>query len=317
MKLSRRSALVTAAFLLVLSSPALNAQKLTAADAQATTLDDRRKALNAVFLDYWEDQMKIYPEYASTIGDNRYNDKVTDYSVKAVNDDLAREQEILMRLAAIDPSGFTDQEKTSRELLLASLAEDQEAADFKEWEMPVNQMSGIYDYYPDLVAQLSFTTVKDYDDWIARLHALPSSFAQTIDNMSMGIQDRRVPPKYLLEKTLAQVETLAEQKPEESPLALPLKKFPSTIPAAEQTRIRTEMLAAIEKEVLPAYQHFARFMKVSYVPAGRMEPGISALPDGAKYYKYLIRHSTTTNLTADQIHQIGLGRGEEGRGGDA
>ena len=306
MKLNVRSTLVSAAFLLLVCAPALRAQKLTAANAQATTLEDRRKALNTVFHDYWEDQMKTYPEYASTIGDNRYNDKVTDYSVKAVNDELEREQDLLMRLAAIDPAGFTDQEKTSRDMLLASLTEDQESTEFKEWEMPVNQMSGIYDYYPDLVAQLSFTTVKDYDDWIARLHALPTAFEQTIDNMSLGIQDGRVPPKYLLEKTLAQVETLAEQKPEESPLALPLKKFPTTISAADQTRIRTEMLDAIEKEVLPAYQHFARFMKVSYVPAGRTEPGIGALPDGAKYYKYLIHHSTTTNLTADQIHQIGL-----------
>jgi len=306
LKLTLRSTVVSAVFLLLVFLPALRAQKLTAANAQATTLEDRRKALNAVFHDYWEDVLKTYPEYASTLGDNRCNDKVTDYSVKAYNDDMAREQEFVMRLAAIDPAGLTDQEKTSREMLLAALTEDQEAADFKEWEMSVNQMSGIYDYYPDLVAQLSFTTVKDYDDWIARLHALPNAFEQTTTNLSLGIQDGRVPPKYLLEKTLAQVETLAEQKPDESPLALPLKKFPAAIPAADQARIRTEMLAAIEKEVLPAYQRFARFMKVSYVPAGRTEPGISALPDGAKYYKYLIHHSTTTNLTADQIHQIGL-----------
>ncbi len=148
MKLNVRSTLVSAAFLLVVFVPGLRAQKLTAANAQATSLEDRRKALDAVFHDYWEDQMKTYPEYASSIGDKRYNDKVTDYSVKAVNDEMAREQEILMRLAAIDPAGFTDQEKTSRDMLLASLTEDQEAAEFKEWEMPVNQMGGIYDDYP-------------------------------------------------------------------------------------------------------------------------------------------------------------------------
>ena len=317
MKLIVRSTLVSAAFLLLVFAPALRAQKLTAANAQATSLDDRRKALDVVFHDYWEDQMKTYPEYASTIGDNRYNDKVTDYSVKAVNDDMAREQEILMRLAAIDPAGFTDQEKTSRDMLLASLTEDQESTEFKEWEMPVNQMSGIYDYYPDLVAQLSFTTVKDYDDWIARLHALPTAFEQTITNMALGIQDGRVPPKYLLEKTLTQVETLAQQKPEESPLALPLKKFPATISAADQARIRTEMLAAIEKEVLPAYQHFARFMKVSYVPAGRTEPGIGALPDGAKYYKYSDSPLDDNQPDRGPDSPDRPGRGEEGRGSDA
>ncbi len=99
---------------------------------------------------------------------------------------------------------------------------------------------------------------------------------------------------------------LAGQKPEDSPLALPLKKFPASIPAAEQERISSEMLDAISKEVLPAYQRFARFIEVSYVPAGREKPGIDSLPDGASYYQFLIKRTTTTNLTAEQIHQIGL-----------
>ena len=132
--------------------------------------------------------------------------------------------------------------------------------------------------------------------------------------MSLGIDDKRVPPKYLLEKTLDQVKQLANQKPEDSPLALPLKKFPSSISAAEQTRIKTEMLVAISKQVLPAYQRLARFLEVSYIPAGRAEPGISSLPDGTAYYKFRIKASTTTNLTADQIHQIGLGEVKKDEG---
>ncbi len=118
-------------------------------------------------------------------------------------------------------------------------------SEFKAWEMPVNQMGGIYSEYPQLVAQLSFTTVKDYDDWIARLHAIPNAFDQVTTNMSIGIDDKRVPPKYLLEKTLEQVKQLANQKPEDSPFALPFKKFPASVSAAEQERIKKEMLAAI------------------------------------------------------------------------
>ncbi len=240
------------------------------------------------------------------IGDKRYNDQVSDYSVKAYNEGLAREQGFLLRLAAIDPAGLTDQEKTSRDLLLRQFTEDQEAAEFKEWEMPVNQMGGIYSTYPQLVAQLSFTTVKDYDDWIARLHAIPTAFEQVTTDMSIGVDDHRVPPKYLLEKTLEQVRQLASQKPEDSPLALPLKNFPAAIPAAEQERIKDETLKAIAKQVLPAYQRFARFLEVTYIPAGREQPGIATLADGAKYYAFSIRRTTTTDLTAEQIHQIGL-----------
>ncbi|HEY1161225.1 MAG TPA: DUF885 domain-containing protein, partial [Terracidiphilus sp.] len=246
------------------------------------------------------------PEFASTLGDKRYNDQISDYSVKAYNERLAREQAFLLRLAAIDPAGFTDQERISQDLLLRRFALDQEAAEFKEWEMPVNQMAGIQTTYPQLVAQLSFTTVKDYDDWIARLHAIPKAFDQVATNMSIGIDDHRVPPKYLLEKVLDQVKDLANRKPEDSPFAQPLKSFPAAIKAAEQERIKADMLDAIAKEVLPAYLRFARFLEVSYIPAGREQPGISALPDGAKYYQFLIRRTTTTDLTADQIHQIGL-----------
>jgi uncharacterized protein (DUF885 family) len=226
--------------------------------------------------------------------------------VQAVNDELAREQKFLLKLAAIDSTGFTDQEKISQDLLIRKFEMDQEAAEFKEWEMPVNQMGGIYSDYPQLVAELSFTTVKDYDDWIARLHALPTAFRQVTENMAIGMENGRVPPKYLLQKALDQVKELANQKPEDSPLALPLKKFPASIPAADQQRIKTEMLDAIAKEDLPAYLRFARFLEVSYVPAGREKPGIDSLPDGKKYYEFLIRRTTTTDLTAAQIHQIGL-----------
>ena len=300
--------------LLLATIPALHAQ-LTAGPAgqnsagqpaAPASLADRRQALNDLFHDYWEDKLKHDPEFASAIGDMRYNDQVDDYSVAAVNDWLAREQRLELRLAAIDPTGFTDQEKTSQELLLREFDLDEEGAEFKEWEMPVNQMEGIYANYPQLVAELSFKTVKDYDDWIARLHAIPHAFDQVTDNMSIGMDDHRVPPKNLLQKTLEQVNQIANQKPEDSPLALPLKNFPASISAAEQARIKGEMLDAIAKEVLPAYRRFARFLEVSYIPAGRDKPGIDALPDGQKYYQFLIKRTTTTDLTAAQIHQIGL-----------
>jgi len=291
---------------LLLSSLFSHAQAASASPAQPGSVEDRRKALNALFHDYWEANLKHSPEFASSIGDKRYNDQIDDNSVRSINDWLAAEQNYLLQLAAIDPTGLTDQEKTSRDLLMRELAEDEEGAEFKEWEMPVNQMGGIYSEYPRLVAQLRFTTVKDYDDWIARLHAIPKAFDQVSANMSIGIDDKRVPPKFLLEKTLDQVKQLASQTPEESPLALPLKSFPPTISSSEQARIRQETLDAIGKEVLPAYLRFARFLEVGYIPAGRTQPGISALPDGAKYYAYHIRRSTTTDLSAEKIHQIGI-----------
>ena len=272
----------------------------------AASVEDRHKALQALFQQFWDEQLEYAPEFASTIGDKRFNDRVTDRSVKAYNDHLGRERALLLKLAAIDPTGLNDQDKISQELLIRQISEDDEASGFKEWEMPINQMGGIYSEYPQLVEQLSFETVKDYEDWIARLKAIPGAFDQVITNMSMGIDDHRVPPRFLLEKTLGNVKQLAEQKAEDSPLALPLKKFPASIGTPDQDRLKKDMLNVISKQVLPAYGRLAHFMEATYIPAGRAEPGIWSIPDGRKYYEFLIRQSTTTNLSADQIHQVGL-----------
>jgi len=302
---SSLSVLASSALLLLAAVHPLRSQPSSAAPSPAA-IEQNRKAADQLFKDYWEENLKHNPELASSLNDKRYNDQISDYSVKAYNENLAREQDLLMKLAAIDDTGFTDQEKISCDLLMRRLATDEEASEFKPWEMPVSQMDGIQMTYPRLVAQLSFTTVKDYDDWIARLHLIPTAFDQVTANMSIGIDDHRVPPKYLLEKVLAQVRQLAGQMPEDSPFALPLKKFPPSVKPAAQERIKADMLDAIQKEVLPAYKRFGRFLEVAYIPAGRAEPGIAALPDGAKYYQFLIRRTTTTNLNADQIHQIGL-----------
>ena len=305
--ISHRVRAAVSGLALVVLTAAAGAQGLTAVPTTApTTVEGNRRALNQIFTDYWEDNLAHSPEFASTLGDKRYNDQISDYSVKAYNESLEREQNFLMRLATIDTTGLSDQEKISRDLLLRQFADDQEAAEFKEWEMPVSQIDGIQTTYPELVSQLSFTTVKDYDDWIARLHLIPHAFEQVTANMAIGVEDHRVPPKYLLEKVLDQVNQLANQKPEDSPFAQPLKSFPASIRPLDQERIKKQMLDAIAQEVLPAYLRFARFLQVSYIPAGRTDAGIWALPDGAKYYKFLIHRSTTTDLTPEQIHQIGL-----------
>ena len=286
----------------------IRAQAAPAAGASKTvaTVEERRKAMSQVFDDSWEDGLRHAPEFASSLGDKRFNDQLADYSERAVHEGLERDREFLKRLLAIDTTGFTSQEIVSRDLFVRGVREEEEGEQFKEWEMPIDQTGGIHTYYPDLARQLSFTTVKDYDDWIARLHAMPMGFEQATDNMTKGIADHRMPPKFLLAKALDQVKDLAHQKPEDSPLSSPLKSFPASVSAANQTRIRAQMLDVIAKEVMPAYVKFEHFVESTYLPAGRDELGVSSLPNGAKYYEFLIRRHTTTRLTAERIHQIGL-----------
>jgi uncharacterized protein (DUF885 family) len=281
-------------------------RQLAAQSTTATTdVESRRKALSDLFAQIWEDRLSHSPEFASTIGDKRFNDQLTDYSVDAYNQQLARGRQYIDRLGEIDTAGLTDQEILSKDLMVRQLVEDQEESAFKPWEMPVNQFNGLHLSLPQLVPRLSFTTAKDYDDYIARLKKVPTAFRQVTDNMMTGIDDQRAPPKYLLEKVLLQVNALLAQKPEDSPFARPLKKFPSSISAADQTTIHDEIIAAISKQVYPAYQHFAHFLEVTYIPAGRTDPGVWSLPDGDAYYAFRVKQSTTTDLTPAQIHKIG------------
>jgi uncharacterized protein (DUF885 family) len=264
------------------------------------------KALSTLFAEIWQDRLKHSPEFASTIGDKRYNDQLTDYSAKEVNASLARGVDYIQRLGAIDTTGLTDQEKLSSELMMRSLVEAQQGAKFKEWEMPVSPVYGFQTMLPNLVGQLSFDSVKDYDDYIERLKKFPAACSQVMTNLQLGVDDGHVPPKDSLEEALKQTQGIAGQKAEDSVFAEPLKKFPKTISAAEQKHIRTDLIEAIQTQVLPTYQRFAKFMAAQYVTYGRKDPGVWAIPSGDAYYTYLIRQMTTLDKTAAQIHQIGL-----------
>jgi uncharacterized protein (DUF885 family) len=281
-------------------------QSTAAAPTVAAATAAQSKALSQLFKQIWEDRLKHSPEFASSIGDKRYNDQLTDYSTQAVNAVLARGRNYIQELSEIDTTGLTDQEKLSADLMLRQLIEEQEAAKFKEWEMPVNQFYGFHTDLPQLPSRLQFDSVKDYDDYITRLKKIPNAFSQIMTNMQLGADEGRVQVQYLMEKVLVQTQTLANQKPEESPFAQPLKKFPATVSAAEQKRISSEMLDAISTDVLPSYKRFAGFLKAEYIPKSRKEIGASALPDGDAYYAFRIRQSTTLNKTAAEIHQIGL-----------
>jgi uncharacterized protein (DUF885 family) len=288
----------------LVSSPTLPSQQ-PPVPASISTVAQREKVLNTLFSDYWEQQLKDSPEFASTLGDKRYDDQLSDYSVAGYNAHLERERAFLDRLGAIDAAGLPAQEQLSKELLVRKLVEEQEEARFKPWEMPVTQFGGLHLDLPQLVPQLSFDTADDYDHYITRLGRIPAAFAQITDGMMTGIDDGREPPKYLLEKVLVQTNTLAQEKPEDSPFALPIKKFPASIPPAQQAEIRERVLKAVATQVLPAYGRLGRFLSAQYIPHGRTEPGIGSLPDGDAYYKFLVRRSTTTDLTPEEIHKIG------------
>jgi uncharacterized protein (DUF885 family) len=272
-------------FFLLLLVPVHPAQTLPAAPSVPgmppfpTSLDDRRKALAKVAHDYWEDVLKHSPELASALGDKRYNDQLSNYTSGAYNDQLSREQGYLMQLAVIDLAGFTEDEKQQDHLLMQRFEEDQQSSNSKPWETPISAQASFYAAYPQLGQVLSFTTDKDYEDWTARLHLIPEVIAQTLQDMSLGIDEGRIPPKDVADKALAEVSALAGQKAEESPFSAPLKKFPSSITPAEQERLKQNMLEAVNKDALTSYLRLERFLSVSYVPASAKGSAIATTRD--------------------------------------
>ncbi len=292
-------AVCAAAMGMIACSPA---DKAPAADE----VQARRDALAALLDEQWEYTMRTSPEWASMLGDKRYNDQISDFSEEAIETRLAESREFLERFDAIDTSGFTVQEALNRDLMVHRLERGIEGARFTPWRMPVNQMSGIHLMAPQMVSMLSFTEIKDYDDLISRYRKLPTAFDQAMDHMRKGMAEGLIPPKFLLEKVVQQAAGLAGMPAEASPFAQPLGSFPEGVPPEEQERIREEMLAAIRDDILPAYERFTEFVRDEYAPAGREEPGMWSLPEGEERYAFLVKVQTTSDLTPEEIHEIGL-----------
>ncbi len=292
--------LIAVVFLLLLSSFAATK------NPSANDVDARRKQLDALLKDQWEYTLRTSPEFASILGDKRYNDKLSDFSQAAIERDQKVTRDYLKKFEAIDTTGFPEQEKLNKDLMVRNLRNSIEDERFKGWEMPVNQFNGIHIDFPQLISSLSFATVKDYDDFIARLKALPRLFDETTIQMRKGMKDNLMPPQILLTQVAEQTENIAKLKPEETPFAQPLKNFPKDFSGADKKRISDALLAAVRDSALPAYQKFLAFVRTDYAPKGRKDIGTWALPNGDERYRVYVKRMTTTDMTPEQIHQLGL-----------
>jgi uncharacterized protein (DUF885 family) len=285
----------------LLLTPALLADELSASD-----LDRRRKQLADLLDQQWEETLRRSPEFASMLGDKRFNDQVSDPSEQAQLAQVARDREFLKRFQAIDSTGFSEQERLNLQLMMAGLRDSIEDAQFRAWLMPVTQRSGLHLFAAQFPSLLSFTTVKDYEDFITRMKKLPAVFDAVTANMRKGMAAGLMPPKFLLEKVAQQAGEMAALEAEKSPFARPIAKFPEAFSAEQKETIRAAWLDAIRTHVSPSYAKFAKFVNDEYAPRGRIEFGIWSLPDGAKRYANRARRMTTTTLTPEEIHQIGL-----------
>jgi uncharacterized protein (DUF885 family) len=266
------------------------------------TVDDRLAAQNAVFEEQYESDLRNFPERATAFGDYRYNDKLAEHSLDAIAQRHKTDESFLTRLEAIPITGFSDQDQLSHDLLVRVL--QQRIADFnlKEYEMPINQQNGIHTSLADLPLSVPLDSVKHYEDYIARLHQIPRVLSQTTEILRAGMKDKLMPVRFLLEKLPVQCQGIIDA----DPFLLPTKKYPASISVEDQKRLTQQITDAINTDVVPAYKTFAAFLRTEYAPQGRTTLAVTSLPDGQKRYENDIYGRTTTHMTPDEIHQIGL-----------
>ena len=262
---------------------------------------DRIAAQNALFEEQYESDLKNFPERATAFGDYRYNDKLAQYSLEAIAQRNKTNQEFLVRLQA-DTTGFGDQDQLSHDLMVRVLQQRITDYNFKEYEMPINQQNGIHTSLADLPLSMPFTTVKQYEDYIARLKQIPRVLSQTEEVLRAGMKDKLMPVRFLLEKIPVQCQGIIDA----NPFLLPTKKYPASISPEEQKRLTQQITETVNTDVIPAYKQFGDFVKREYAPQGRTTLAVTSLPDGQKRYENAIYARTTTHLSADEINQSGL-----------
>ncbi len=272
----------------------------------ATDVATRVKALNTLLAEQWQHTMESTPEFATMLGDLRYNDRWSDMSLAHIDAEQKVTADFLKRFEAIDTGGFSDSDRLNQQLMVRQLKDNIAAHELKLDEMPLDQMSGAHIMLAGFVSSIPFDNAKQYEDYLKRLQAVPQVFDQVIALARQGMADKMMPPKYLLEKVAVQAGAIEKPAGMDSVFAEPLKHFPKSVSAADQKRLKAAILAAIDSDVRPAYAKLGEFVSKDYAPHGRSDFGIWALPNGDAIYRYDVRQMTTTDKTPQQIHDLGL-----------
>lgn len=269
--------------------------------ARADATDD----FNALLHDAWEWELRENPVRASRLGDRRYNDRWPDLRIEAVARREQEQRQFLERLEAIESADLDDADRLNYELFQRQLRNDIDAYRYSTWLMPVQHRGGVQNL--ETTAEgLRLATVKDYEDWLGRMAAIDTVIQQTMALQEGGRASGYMPPRVLMERVPDQIASQLVENAEDSPFFSVFADMPDAIPSEEQERLRQAAIAIIDDEIVPAYREFSRYFENTYLPASRDSVGASELPYGKEFYEYRVRLYTTTQMTPDDIHRLGL-----------
>ena len=284
-------------------APSLLVAALLAAPVPA--LADATADLHALFDREWERDLAERPESATYVGDRRYNDRWSDISAAAIAARVAADAKVLDDLARIPRDALAPPEQLNYDLFRHDYEMRKAASAFHPEFYALAASNGPQNLN-EIAEVMPFQAVADYEAWIARMTALPKLLEQYADLLRRGAKEKRTQPRAIAERVVAPRERQVAASPEDSPFFAPFRSFPDAIPAAERERLTAAARKVIAESVVPAYRTFNAMFKDEYLPATRETVGLWDTPDGREYYKYLARYHTTTALTPEEIHEIGL-----------
>ena len=253
----------------------------------------------------WESRMADFPTFASSLGDRRYNDQWTDQSLKAIEKRHVKDSEFLRRLYAIDRDALSEADQLNFELFRRELQNDVDAHQFKAYLMPFSHRGGVQTLNQTAL-RLRLSTVQDYEDWLVRMSKVGTVVEQAIDRAERGRKDGYVAPGILMQRIPNQIATQLTELGTDSPFYEEFLEMPDAISDEDQQRLRDSAVSTIEKIVIPAYRDLARYFEKTYLPASRESIGLSSLPNGKSWYEFRARNYTTTRMTPEDIHRLGL-----------
>jgi prolyl oligopeptidase len=278
---------------------------LAQAASAAPQKESAAKELHDLFEAEWERDLRQNPLAASYLGDHRYDDRWPDLSAAALRTSHEGDRIALATLERIPAAQLSTADQLNRDLFRRKLQASLDAYAYGSRYTPLSQRSGLASLH-QMADVVVFRTTQDYEQWLARMNSLDRYVEQNIALMREGMQRGLVAPQVIVQRIPGQIAKQIVQDPAQSPFYEVFRKMPAAVPAADRERLQAAARSTITTRIVPAYQRLQQFVAGEYMPRCRSTVGLWDTPQGSRRYDELARFYTTTDLTADQIHEIGL-----------
>lgn len=254
----------------------------------------------------WDYNLECYPVFATICGDHRFNDRLGSPSEKSMDERIEKWKEFIRRYKEIDASDFSSIEKMNYDIFGLQLQTNLERMEFREYRLPITHFRGFYNNFPRISQLAPFNGLDDYNNYIARLHAIPKYIDEQIEVLQTGLETDYIPARVTLEGIANSIREQIIDDIQESPYFSPFMKFPNTVNNEDQQLLKREAILVIKDKIFPSYLKFANYLDEIYYPAARDTIAVTELPNGREFYQSCIRHFTSLDLRPEEIHEIGM-----------